>query len=141
MPLAMDEIKARLEGLEGMAQLKREDFADEGGYAHALAQQFRGTLKATQLHRFFRQIKQVQREAGRAGADEPFQRERILTLLPILVYSVGRDLVPKDFYEIVKICLSKDKLKTNGDFIRVAEFLEAIVAYHKYVSETQKERG
>jgi CRISPR/Cas system CSM-associated protein Csm2 small subunit len=32
----------------------------------------------------------------------------------------------------MRTCLSAQKLKTNDDFIRLAEFVEAILAYHKY---------
>lgn len=135
MPLSVEEIKERLRGLQTLEDLKREDFAEEDGWAFALARKFRDKLKPTQLYKVFSRIKSEARRV-RGKAAEEFNRERILTLLPILAYSVGRGVLPKDFYDILKICLSK--VRTNGDFIRFTEFMEATLAYHKYISEVGK---
>ena len=140
MPVTVDGIKQHLENLEAVSQLRREDFAEENGYAHVLAKEFKDDLKPTQLHKFFHEIKRVQQKVKREGEEAKFERGKILTLLPMLAYSAGRELIPKEFYDILKICLSKERLKTNEDFLRFAEFMEAIMAFHKYITKTQERR-
>ena len=46
----------------------------------------------------------------------------------------GRNLVPKGFYDLMKMCLSQAKMQTVGDFRRLMEFLTALLAYHKFHS-------
>ncbi len=140
MPLTLKEIKGKLQNLERLRELRREDFAEEGGYADSLAEDFRDNLKPTQLFKVFHEIKRVQRRI-RGNPDEKFDRGEILGLLPILAYSTGRGLMPKDFYDILKICLSKEKLEINKDFLRLAEFMEAIIAYHKYYKYREATKG
>ena len=129
----IDKVKRRLEGLETLSQLSREEFCEEDGYAYALAEGFGDKLKPAQLYKFFHEIKRVQQEVKKEGEGATFERGRILSLLPMLAYSTGRGLIPPEFYDILKMCLSKERLKTNEDFLRFAEFMEAIMAFHKYI--------
>lgn len=57
-------------------------------------------------------------------------------LKPKFAVSVGRKLIPEDFFKVMNTCLNKidvgkkDKKKEN--FNNFVKFFEAIVAYHKY---------
>ena len=41
----------------------------------------------------------------------------------------------RDFYDILKLSLGQERLRTNADFLRSADFIEAVLAYHKYRSK------
>ena len=129
--LTVQEVKERIAALDSMSALKREDFCEENGLADSLAQRFgKEELKAVQLRKVFQELKAIQREVERGIKTEEdrqrsFDRTRVVGLMPILAYTSGRGLIPKDFYEILRDCLSAQKLKTN-------EFVEAILAYHKF---------
>ncbi len=135
------QIKSTLADVGTMKDLEPIDFAEQNGLADSLVQYFiheGETLKATQLRKIFSSIKSIQRELEpqiRKNKDikkDHFDRSDIATLLVNLAYAKGRRLIPDDFYDILSQCLSQKKLRTNADFIRVAEFTEAILAYYKF---------
>lgn len=116
------------------AILHLEDFAEPGKLADGLAKGYRDRLKATQLRRFFHAIKNVERGMRGYRDEEPLPTEirgRLLPLMPELAYAQGRGLIPRDFYGLMKACLSSQRLQTVGDFRLLTAFLTAILAYHK----------
>ncbi len=132
MSLTVQEVKSELQKLDSMWDLHLNKFCEPEGYAHSLVQRWgKEGLKPTQLRKVFNQLKARKREVEKER-DKEFNREKILPLLPMLAYACGRDLIPKDFYDIMKICLGQEKLKTNKDFVRLVEFVEAILAFHKF---------
>lgn len=127
--MAAYEVKQVLEEVKKLNSLKDLDpskFCEEEGYADSLAKNF-DKLKPTQLRKFFHALKDIQRGL-RA---QRFDRAKIIRLLPELAYASGRNLIPKEFYDLMKICLSEDKLKDIEDFEKLMDFLTAILAYHK----------
>jgi CRISPR-associated protein Csm2 len=134
MATKIDEILWKLKSLSRMADLNPTDFAEEGGYADTLAREFGRELKSTQLRKVFGALKQVDIQVKRDPLDKPLARSEINRLIPELAYAFGRNLVPKGFYDLMKMCLSQTKLQTVGDFRRLMEFLTALLAYHKFHS-------
>lgn len=134
----VSELQKQDDSLSKILQL--EDFAEEGKLADNLAKHYLSDgdkLKATQLRRFFHAIKNIERGMkGKSGEDETALpksvRAELLPLLPELAYARGRGLIPDDFYQLLKTCLSSQKLKTVADFKRLVAFLTAIMAYHKF---------
>jgi CRISPR-associated protein Csm2 len=124
-----------------MRALEVTEFSEEDGLADSLVQYFvseRKELKATQLRKIFQAIKIIQRKIepqirkNSKVAEERFDRSAVAGLMVNLAYAKGRRLIPDDFYNILKQCLSQQKLQTNEDFMRVADFTEAILAYYKF---------
>jgi CRISPR-associated protein Csm2 len=134
MATKIDEILGKLKSLGRMADLNPTDFAEEGGYADTLAQEFGRDLKSSQLRKVFGALKQVDIQVKRDPLDKPLARSEINRLIPELAYAFGRKLVPKGFYDLMKMCLSQTKMQTVGDFRRLMEFLTALLAYHKFHS-------
>lgn len=118
--------------------LRVEDFAEPGKLAEELVKRYKDRLKAAQLRRFFHTIKNIERRMRGRREDDALtdeDRQDVLRLLPELAYARGRDLIPGDFYELMKTCLGSGKMKTVRDFRRLAAFLTAILAYHKLHSK------
>jgi len=138
MGLSIKEVKSEIEKLSSMKELTQDRFCEEGGYADILVQEWgREKLKPTQLRKVFSQLKAVERDVEKSIKSEvdwnkPFDRTKVIPLMPLLAYATGRNLMPKDFYDIMRTCLSAKKMNTNLDFKRLAEFVEAILAYHKF---------
>ena len=133
--MAIEQVKRRLDALSSMSELKPEEFCEEGGLADELAQELGEGLKSTQLRKVFHEFRNIERDVSRLkeeDKDKEFDRHRIAKLMPVIAYTVGRGLIPKGFYEILKTCLSRDRLKTNQDFLRAAEFITAVLAFHKF---------
>lgn len=128
------EVLRTIGSLPGMANLPVNDYSEEGGLADSFVvglKEDREALKATQLRRFFHQIKFLQRQVERSN-DASFDRTGIAQVMPVLAYAAGRALIPKDFYELMKLCFGQQKCRTKADFLSAANFLEAVMAYHKY---------
>lgn len=138
MGLSAKEVKNEIEKLTAMRELKQELFCEEGGYADALVLEWgKDKLKPTQLRKVFSEIKSIERDVEKSVKsnedwNEDFDRSKVIQLMPLLAYATGRNLMPKDFYDIMRTCLSASKMKTKLDFKRLAEFVEAILAYHKF---------
>jgi CRISPR type III-A-associated protein Csm2 len=143
----IEHIIKQIQELSSMTDLDPQSFADEGGYADEVVRAFgedeKGkvnqkkigdALKSTQLRKVFHALKHVQLKVKRTGQGR-FDRLELLRMTPQLAYATGRGLLPKDFYSLLKVCLSPERLKSNEDFLRAFDFLEAILAYHKYRSE------
>jgi len=129
-------LENRLKGQGTLSELlDPQDFAPEGMAADAIAQQLKGKLKPTQMRKVFHTIKRIERNMrGKRDSDslDSKQRAEISLLSPNLVYAVGRDLLPESFYNVLKLCLREDKMKTVADFRRLTQLLTAILAYQKY---------
>lgn len=112
-----------------------EEFAEPEQLADQLAREFRAGLKPTQLRKVFHTIKAIERQFKGRGDSDPLNSQdkmSIRLLIPELAYARGRELLPQKFYELMRHCLSENKLKTVGDFRRLAQLLTALLAYHKY---------
>lgn len=140
--LTSKNILEKLERGESLSSILRlEDFAEPGKLADQLAQEYRSSLKPTQLRRFFHAIKKVERDTRgkKDDAELPTEtRRQLLPLMPELAYARGRGLIPGDFYRLLKACLDSNRLKTVGDLRLLTQFLTAILAYHKLYEKKQE---
>lgn len=114
-------------------------FAPDGKWASEIAKCLGKKMKINQLRKVFGEIKRIEVTLKRRGKkeDDPFEDPRIFLLIPQLAYAKARDLISKDFYELLKIIIGDSKttkIKTVGDYKRFVEFMTAIVAYHKQYS-------
>jgi len=128
----VQDVRTRLAGLARMSYLTPDEFAEEGGLADVVARELGNNLKPTQLRKVFTEIKRVRVQVTKAQPGAPFERASLLKLMPTLAYAVGRKLLPEEFYEILKLILGRQRVQTNADFVRTADFVEAVLAYHKY---------
>ncbi len=124
--------------------LPPEAFAEPEQVAAQLAEGFvrdrRAELKPTQLRKIFSAIKARERVLRGRSDDQALDasaRRDMRLLIPELAYARGRELIPQGFYDLMKLCLSGDKLQTVGDLKRLVEFLTAILAYHKYYDKVK----
>jgi CRISPR-associated protein Csm2 len=125
----------RIRDLKHLRELDVKEFALEGGLADQVVQAIgTASLKPTQLHKVFHTLKTMQQKVKQLNPDQAFNSAELLQLMPKLAYAVGRELIPKDFYQLLREVFSPERLPTNADFLRAFEFVEAILAYHKYRS-------
>jgi CRISPR-associated protein Csm2 len=133
----VSKIVKEIGNLKMLKELDPKMFADEDGYADRLAgTKSLRTLKTTQLRKFFGAIKDMEGKLKpKEGKWSNIEADFYL-LKPKLANAKGRGLIPEEFYEFMKICMSKVDLGSEEDkkenFKRMVEFLEAVVAYHKY---------
>ena len=132
----LTELKSEL-GANTMVSLSATKYAEEKGLADQFAYEIKKELNTTQLRSFFHQVKDLQR---RFEKDNSFDRAKIALMMPTLAYAVGRSLVPVEFYDLMKFCFGAEKCKTKADFENSVQFLEAILAYHKFYEKTNRGR-
>lgn len=142
--LTSQNIRTELERNEPLSSILHiEDFAEPDKLADQLARDYGDRLKPTQLRRFFHAIKGVERNLRLLTDEQPLPediRRQLLPLMPELAYARGRNLIPEDFYHLLKACLDSRRLRTVGDLRLLAQFLKAILAYHK-LYESEKKKG
>lgn len=110
--------------------LKPENFAPVGGWADNITKNLEKKLNTSQLRKIFTQIKVI---CDKANIED---KTDLYLLYPRIVYAYARELIPKDFYELLIACL--DKLKTSQDkkdYKLFGDFMTAIVAYNKRFSQ------
>ena len=79
-------------------------------------------LKTSQIRRFYDEMKRIERQ---------FNRNSVLMLKPRLAYAAGRNKsAMSDFYAVCSICI--DNTSDKEDFEKFTQFIEAILAYHKF---------
>lgn len=129
-----NEIEKVIENINNLNMLKEmtpKDFADEGGYADLVAKVSKKSLKTTQLRKFFAALREIENQKNWKDMEMKFY-----LLKPQLAYSKGRRLIPQEFHELMKVCMRKVDVGTQEEkvenFKRMMDFLEAIVAYHKF---------
>ena len=133
MDYEINEIVGNIKQLEMLKELKPKVFADEEGYADIISRRLaKGRkLKTSQLRKFFGAIRDIEREKEWDKMETQFY-----LLKPKLANSRGRELIPEEFYQVMKVCMSKVDKGTEDDkienFNSMVDFLEAIVAYYKY---------
>lgn len=92
-------------------------------------------VKRSQFRRVFTHIKKIQSNLESkklektAGLPEAILKE-ILLLKPRMAYTAGRHPNLKDFYDVVVTFVNK--MKTVLEFSRFYDFVEAVLAYHRY---------
>ncbi|MCS6831275.1 MAG: type III-A CRISPR-associated protein Csm2 [Armatimonadota bacterium] len=125
----------RIKQLKRMSDLEVKEFALEEGLADKAVRAVGvANLKPTQLRKVFHTLKTMQQRVKTQPKEEAFDSTELLQLMPTLAYAVGRDLIPKEFYQLLREVFHADRLQTNADFLRAFDFVEAILAYHKYRS-------
>jgi len=120
--------------LDGLKDLKPKKYADKDGYADKIGGLYSGKnpdLNTNQLRKFFGAIKNIQRKESWDEIEHDFY-----LLKPKFAYSAGRKLIPKDFFDLMMVCMEKvdvgDKEEKLENFNTLVDFFESIVAYHKF---------
>jgi len=133
----VSQLERRSDSLSSILHVK--DFAGTGELADQLAQSYGGALKATQLRRLFHAIKDIERRLPRDDRQlNDDELTEILPLIPALAYARGRDLIPQEFYALMRVCMDSTRLRTVADFRLLTRLLEAILGYHKYYDKGGK---
>ena len=133
--ITIDDVKERIRSLKTFSTIDPEFYAKENGAAHIIAKDVREKMKVTQLRKFFGHIKQIQAKYKGKKDDDKVEKGELYLLMPELAYALGRNLISKNFYELMKISLSSEKIPTVKDFNRFVDFLSAVLAYHKMEKE------
>lgn len=121
--------------------LKKEHYCLKEGVAYAIAKQIE---KMSQLRNFFDPIDRISQEIKKKNQKEPLSPSVMNKLLPLhfeLANRVAREVIKKDFYEIMSAVMNKDVLKTNEDFMVFHELLTAVIAYKNYQDKVEKKGG
>lgn len=130
----VESILEEIEALEMLKDLGEKKIADEKGYADTIASRLRG-MKTTQLRKFFDSIRTIKVKLKEGGWDAA--KPEFYLLKPKIAHARGRNLIPEEFYKFLKVCMMKvdigdDNENKKENFEKMVEFLEAVVAYHRY---------
>lgn len=111
-----------------------ERYALPGGWAYLTAELLKkDAMNTNQLRKIFTQLKNIEGKIDNARSEKllPEQINEILLVMPQIAYARGRDLIPYDFYNLMKECISQYKIKDKEDYKSFISFYTAVVAYSK----------
>ncbi len=136
LPKNIKEVIGKVNKLDNFSDMEVEYYAVEKGAAHIIANSMGEKMKVNQLRKFFDQVKKFQLENCKGKEENKnIDIKKLYILLPELAYALGRRLITKEFYNLMKIIIrdnnGKTRLKTVVDFNNFVEFLAAVLAYHK----------
>jgi CRISPR-associated protein Csm2 len=141
-----DKLIVRIQNMMNLTDLEiKEISAEENGLAHQKAREFK-SLNITQLRKFFAEVKDIEKKLRPEKSKFDDVKDKIFLLQPQLAYASGRNLIPPGFYKLMSVCLRKidvenvSEKQKKDNFFRFTKFLEAIVAYHKYVTEVEENK-
>jgi len=145
MANSVADITKYLSNLKVLSDLNPKDYitveADKRGFAEIIASTVGKDeeMKFTQLRKFFGHIKKIEASDIKGKKEnETIDATKVYLLLPELAYCYGRKLITKNFYDVFKICLTDNRIKTVGDFKRLVDFLAAVIAYCKEIERNKK---
>lgn len=120
----------KIKSVKMLKEITTKDYADEGGYADIVAKNSK-SLKTSQLRKFFGAVRLI----GQKDNWDEIEPEFYL-LKPKLAAAKGRNLVPKNFYNVIMAAMEKvdvgDDTEKMENFKTFINFFESIVAYHKF---------
>jgi len=127
----LKEIIRQIKDKREFGKVDVKEFAKEDGWANDFAKSLGEKMKTTQLRKVFTSIKLMEQGVkGKVGSD-PFDNPELYMLLPQMAYAKARKLIIPEFYDLAKTIINDGMIKNVGDFRRFAQFMTAIVAYHK----------
>jgi CRISPR-associated protein Csm2 len=138
------DVLERIEGLERMSELQEEKFAPQEGIADVFAQHIKGRVKTAQLRRYFNAVKKIETDL-KNEKDCNVVKMDFSMLTPQFAYARGRGLITEEYFNFMTACLRKVDKGTDDEkvenFLKFASLFEAIVAYHKYYEEKDKNQS
>jgi CRISPR-associated protein Csm2 len=110
-----------------------ESFAGKDQWADKFMKARHKDLKINQLRNFFGEIQSIQKnpKIWEKGQDKEL-KEAVSLLQMNLAYDFGRNVITRDFYDIITVSLAK--VKVEEDFKKFVVFIKSLIAYHKFHS-------
>ncbi len=142
---AIIDAKEKIKKLANLSELDKKEIAMENGLADNIGKGFKDKkdeqIKSTQLRKFFDEIKDIERKLKEKENIWENVSDDFHLLRPKLAYANARKLIPNDFFDLLSECMNKVDTETSNNeqkkenYKRFVNFLEAIVAYHKYYTQ------
>ncbi len=117
--------------LSSVLTIEEVNLPDCAAYNVAKDLAFKKSLNTNQLRKIFEQIKECEKYLPKVE----IARNELYKILPLIAYAVGRGNCPKEFFELINVCIKPDKLVGVTDVKRLIEFLTSIVAYFKFLDK------
>lgn len=111
-----------------------EKYALPNGWADKTAKSLRkNAMNSSQLRKIFTQLKTIEDKIDKNRTDKLTneQMNEILLIMPQIAYAKGRNLVPWDFYNLMKVCITPKKIKDKEDYKSFVSFYTSVIAYAK----------
>ena len=107
-------IKKIINIIKNTKQTLFKDFISEDlylpeGKAYQIANELTKT-KTNQIRKVFSMIKEAEYKAK--NKDFESGRDTLYMIVPLMAYSVSRELVDKDLFELIKVCITSEKIKS-----------------------------
>lgn len=100
--------------------------------AYSLAEELRGQKLDTQLRKIFDTLRKLEMDIERLNLTGKEVEEKVVLLKPRLAYTAARTSRLKGLIKVLSDSI--DRVHDREDFEKLVEFMEAVLAYYKYLS-------
>ena len=105
-------------------------------YGHLIAYKLaKDDLKYSQLRRFFDAIKELDTKENLE-----IRKEKLFLFQIQLVNGMARQKKLEPFVKVLLAIISRDWVKSNDDFRRLFDFLDAVVAFFNYFEQAEDKK-
>ena len=114
-----------------------ESFAAKGKWADQFIESRYKDLKINQLRNFFGELQLIQSDPTLFKPENKTMFGDKKAMLEMnLAYDFGRNVITKEFYDLITESLKK--VQQEDDFDKFVVFIKSLIAYHKYYEKMNK---
>ncbi len=121
------EIESKIKNLQKFENMDEDSLVKHTNKLGELLKE--NKVSSSQIRKIFREVKKLQFETKSPSSKSGFNPGRVKLLKPKIAYLAGREPKLKGFKRVMDAAI--DKVHDIGDFGRLTEFMEAVMAYHK----------
>ncbi len=133
----LKNIISKIEEANSLKEIfKPEEYALPRGWAETVSKVLiKGNKKEgmnnNQLRKIFTQLKGIETQLKQNEEKFDKYKNNIFLIMPQVAYAFGRNVITKEFYNLMKACIKPNKIKAPKDYYCFVSFFTAIVAYFK----------
>lgn len=127
----LNELKKLIAEKNHFSEIPIQSFAGKDQSVDRFMKAKHKDLKINQLRNFFGEIQTIRKNPEIWKSKEELQKT-VSMLEMNLAYDFGRNVITRDFYDIVTASLKK--VKVEEDFKKFVIFIQSLIAYHKFHS-------
>ncbi len=132
----LQNITQKIERIKNLNELDLEEFIKPNGICEGISIGL--TFKKSQFRKFYNEIKNIKIKINKLSNYSNNEEInaisiQLVSLIPKLAYSKGRNLIDDNFFKFMKTMITKLRNKIDKENFEVLDkILETILAYHTY---------
>ncbi|MGB9639082.1 MAG: type III-A CRISPR-associated protein Csm2 [bacterium] len=132
----LENVTQKIDKIKNLNELDLEEFVKPNGICEGISIGL--NFKKSQFRKFYNEIKNIKIKINKLNDNQNNEEInkigiQLISLIPKLAYSKGRNLIDDSFFKFMKTMITKLRNKINKENFEILDkVLETILAYHTY---------